>query len=145
RSAELAKGFWERSKAEETDRKGGDRRTLDDVPVALPALTRAVKLQAKAALVGFDWPSTAEVFDKIAEELDELRRAPPESRAEEFGDLLFVLANLARHWKIDPESAVRSANLKFERRFTHIEDALAKKARTPAQSTLAEMDALWNE
>jgi len=145
RSAELAKDFWERSKAQEMDQEGGDKRTLDDVPAALPALTRALKLQGKAAAVGFDWPSTAEVFDKIVEELDELRRAPPESRAEEFGDLLFVLANLARHWKIDPESAVRSANLKFERRFRHIEDALARKALTPAQSNLAEMDALWNE
>jgi MazG family protein len=143
KSAELAKDFWERSKARETDGERG--RTLDRVPLALPGLTRAVKLQAKAAAVGFDWPSSDEVFDKIIEEVDELRRAPEENRAEELGDLLFALANLARHCTIDPESALRAASAKFERRFRFIEDELAKRGRSPAQSDLAEMDALWDE
>jgi MazG family protein len=145
KSAQLAKDFWERSKARETNSEGQSRRTLDRVPLALPSLTRAVKLQAKAAAVGFDWPSTDEVFDKISEEIEELRDAPEENRAEEFGDLLFVLANLARHWAIDPESALRAANGKFERRFRFIEDELTQRGRSPAQSDLAEMDALWNE
>jgi ATP diphosphatase len=134
---------------------------LADVPVALPALTRAVKLQDKAARVGFDWPSLAPVFDKLKEELAELeqalgsdpapRRRPgltPSHRArieEEFGDLLFVVANVARHLKLDPEAALRSANQKFTRRFHAIERKLAADSRTPAQSTLAEMDRLWDE
>jgi ATP diphosphatase len=134
---------------------------LDGVPVALPALTRAVKLQDKAARVGFDWPSLAPVFDKLREELAELeealgsdpapRRRPgltPGHRArieEELGDLLFVVANVARHLKLDPESALRAANRKFTRRFHAIERKLAANGRTAAQSTLAEMDRLWDE
>jgi nucleoside triphosphate diphosphatase len=123
------------------------------VPVALPALTRAVKLQNKAARVGFDWPSLAPVFDKLKEELAELEEAvakpgPGPDRAkieEEFGDLLFVVANVARHLKLDPEAALRSANQKFTRRFRAIERKLGADGRTPAQSTLAEMDRLWDE
>jgi ATP diphosphatase len=118
---------------------------LDGVPVALPGLTRAVKLQAKAAKVGFDWPSVDHVYDKIAEEVAELRAAPPASKAEEFGDLLFAMANVARHLGIDPEAALRDANAKFERRFRHIEERLAEHGKAPAQSDLAEMDALWDE
>jgi ATP diphosphatase len=147
---------------------------LDGVPVGLPALTRAVKLQDKAARVGFDWPSLAPVFEKLKEELAELEEAigvrpsgpdtvtPAPVRAmlsdpegltpsdrtrieEEFGDLLFVVANVARHLKIDPETALRSANHKFTRRFHAIERSLAAAGRTPAQSTLAEMDRLWDE
>jgi MazG family protein len=143
RSAGVAKGFWEANKAKE--RAGLARRTLDGVALALPALARAHKLQAKAAKVGFDWPDVTPVYDKIAEELDELKSAPAPSRAEELGDLLFVIANLARHYGIDPEDALRAANRKFERRFRHIEEALAKSGKTPAQSDLAEMDSLWNE
>ena len=144
RSATLAKGFWEAMKAKERkkDAKAG---VLANVPVALPGLTRAVKLQAKAAKVGFDWPSTAEVYDKIAEETEELKTAPREKQAEELGDLLFVLANLARHLEIDPEAALRGANAKFERRFAHIEMRLAEAGRAPQDSHLAEMDALWDE
>jgi MazG family protein len=135
---------------------------LDDVPVAIPALTRAVKLQDKAARVGFDWPSLAPVFDKLKEELVELEQAVTagatdagatevgraehrEEIEEEFGDLLFVVANVARHLKIDPEGALRSANQKFIRRFGRIEELLAADGRSPAQSTLSEMDRFWNQ
>jgi ATP diphosphatase len=131
------------------------------VSLALPALTRAVKLQDKAARVGFDWPSLAPVFDKMREELSELEEVAtpadprgaspdrsPERTAkieEEFGDLLFVMANVARHLKLDPEEALRAANRKFVRRFEHIERSLAETNRTPDSATLAEMDALWDE
>jgi nucleoside triphosphate diphosphatase len=135
---------WERLKAAER----GPARTLDGVALALPALTRAVKLQKRAARVGFDWPSTDEVVAKIAEEAAELVEArdtlTEAEVTEEFGDLLFVMANLARHLKVDPEAALRAANAKFTRRFGRIEDWLAAAGRTPDQSDLAEMDALWN-
>jgi MazG family protein len=146
RSAGVAKGFWEANKAKERADKGeAPKRTLDGVPLALPGLTRALKLQAKAAKVGFDWPHVDHVYDKLTEEISELKDAPESKRAEELGDLLFVLANLARHYGIDPEAALRSANAKFERRFKFIEDALAENAKTPAQSNLEEMDALWDK
>ncbi|MFT3672026.1 nucleoside triphosphate pyrophosphohydrolase [Aestuariivirga sp.] len=146
RSGGVAKGFWEANKAKERAAQGkAPDRVLAGVPLALPGLTRAQKLQAKAAKVGFDWPHVDHVYDKISEELSELKDAPEEKRAEELGDLLFVLANLARHYGIDPEAALRGANAKFERRFAHIEDALKAKGKTPAQSDLAEMDGLWNE
>ena len=125
---------------------------LDGVPVGLPALTRALKLQNKAAKVGFDWPSLGPVFDKLKEELRELEDVlmggdAASDRAkieEEFGDLLFVVANVARHLKLDPEAALRAANQKFTRRFHAIERKLAEDGRTPAESTLAEMDLLWD-
>lgn len=163
----------------------GSASLLDDVPRAMPALMRAVKLQDKAAKVGFDWPSLAPVFDKMREELAELEQAavpldprgaaspkpdhatsaaasaaprspspredfgaPRPNRAEveeEFGDLLFVMANVARHLAIDPEAALRAANQKFTRRFEHIERRLAERGSSPAASTLADMDALWDE
>lgn len=138
---------WERLKAAERAAKA-EPRTLDGVAVALPALTRAVKLQKRAARVGFDWPSTEEVIDKITEEARELveaRHSLTEAEVtEEFGDLLFVMANLARHLSVDPEAALRAANAKFTRRFQRIEDWLAEAGRSPGQSDLAEMDALWN-
>jgi MazG family protein len=143
RSAKLAKGFWEEMKARE--RKDGNSGVLDGVPVVLPGLTRAVKLQGKAAKVGFDWPLVDNVYDKIAEEVAELSAAPQAAKAEEFGDLLFAMANVARHLGIDPEAALRNANAKFERRFRHIEERLAEHGKAPAQSDLAEMDALWDE
>jgi MazG family protein len=157
RAAGAAPGFWQRIKAKEKPPAAGG--VLDDVPVAIPALTRAVKLQDKAAHVGFDWPSLAPVFDKLAEELSELKQAvaagvsdarnktaaDPTEIEEEFGDLLFVVANVARHLKIDPEGALRSANQKFIRRFGRIEALLAADGRSPAQSTLAEMDRLWDQ
>lgn len=135
--------------------QGGRESVLDDVPVALPALARAVKLQSKAAKVGFDWPSLTPVLDKLKEELGELEQAIDASRSdgrqparhvvEEFGDLLFVVANVARHLKIDPEAALRGANHKFTRRFRRIENMLAADGRSPAQSSLEEMDRLWDQ
>jgi len=183
RAAGAAPGFWARIKAVERAEKAAERAAasparpstsasalptgrrgeglLADVSLALPALTRAVKLQDKAAKVGFDWPSLAPVFDKMREELAEFEEvaAPadprgagaeltPERRAgieEEFGDLLFVMANVARHLKLDPEAALRAANRKFVRRFAHIEQRLAEENRSPEHATLAEMDALWDE
>lgn len=195
RAAGAAKGFWERIKAQEKADKANERAKLaggdtgnaspvstpdftselGDVPVGLPALTRAVKLQSKAARVGFDWPSLGPVFDKMREELaeleevalpadprggsDEVRGAAGMSRSpardmvpgsdmakieEEFGDLLFVMANVARHLEIDAETALRKANEKFVRRFQRIEARLAETGRSPAESDLAEMDALWD-
>jgi ATP diphosphatase len=141
RTAAEQTAAWEAQKA----RERGPARTLDGVALALPALTRAVKLQNRAARVGFDWPSTAQVLDKLVEEAREVAEAPDDdARAEEVGDLLFVVANLARHLKVDPEAALRAANAKFTRRFARIEDWLAEGGRTPAQSTLDEMDRLWD-
>lgn len=148
KSAEQQTADWERIKAAERAAKaqGG---VLEGVALGLPALTRAVKLQKRAARVGFDWPSTEEVLDKIIEESRELVEARsslgPEEIAEEFGDLLFVMANLARHLNIDPEAALRATNTKFTRRFRYIEAALAARGKQPAESTLAEMDVLWND
>jgi ATP diphosphatase len=154
------KGMWDKIKAEEKAEKAADERAsvLADVPAALPALTRAIKLQDKAAKVGFDWPGLIPVFDKVKEELAEFeevalpaasgRLSEVETDAaiqEEFGDLLFVLANVARHLKIDPEACLRGANQKFIRRFGHIETRLAEKGSSPAQSSLEEMDAFWDE
>ena len=235
RSAGAAKGFWEKIKAEERLAKAAERArfdggaakahaaapasALDDVPVGLPGLTRAIKLQAKAAKVGFDWPSIQPVLDKVREEIAELEmelisagltaeprsHQPPtpnpsprrvedlpsairgggshrvlgnnrETNAaqspsplvvegwggghgadalsdpslaksrifDEYGDLLFVMANLARHLDIDPEAALRAANQKFTRRFHGVEALLRLRGKTPAQSDLAEMDALWD-
>jgi nucleoside triphosphate diphosphatase len=134
---------WEAAKAAE---RGARASVLDGVAAGLPALTRAVKLQNRAARVGFDWPDAGPVLDKIVEEAGELREAmdDPDRAFEEFGDLLFVVANLARHLRIDPEAALRAANAKFERRFRGIEAALGAAGRRPEQSDLAEMDALWD-
>ena len=205
RAAGAEPGFWSRIKAAEKAEKAAlcarlassgapaaaaaakaspPPSLLDDVPAAMPALVRAIKLQDKAAKVGFDWPSLAPVFDKMREELAELaevalphdprggigattrhpasqsqaKAASPSPREdfgeqaasraeieEEFGDLLFVMANVARHLRIDPEASLRAANQKFTRRFHHIERRLTEMGRTPEKSTLAEMDALWDE
>lgn len=177
RAAGLQKGAWDRIKAAERAEKvearsrlssgeagrsqpAGDS-LLGDVPLGLPALVRAIKLQDKAAKVGFDWPDLAPVFDKMREELAELEEvalpldprgngaaAEPGARekmTEEFGDLLFVMANVARHLEIDAETALRGANEKFTRRFSHIEEQLAARGKTPADSDLQEMDALWDD
>jgi ATP diphosphatase len=145
RTADEQTRDWERIKAAERGTKAG---TLEGVAIGLPALTRAVKLQARAARVGFDWPSTDEVIAKLTEEAEELVEARRAGSAadvfEEFGDLLFVVANLARHFGVDPEAALRGANAKFTRRFAAVEAALAAKGKQPAESDLAEMDALWN-
>lgn len=195
-SAEAVKATWERIKAEEKAERAAERArvarptektsgkplaggsvpdasaVLKDVPRTLPALSRAAKLQDRAAGVGFDWPSLAPVFDKVREEVAELEEValtvdPRGSRAparvgevtdaagdtarrvsrieEELGDLLFVMANVGRHIGIDPENALRRANAKFERRFASIEAKLAARGKAPADSDLAEMDALWDE
>jgi tetrapyrrole methylase family protein/MazG family protein/ATP diphosphatase len=140
---------WDDIKSVERAAKGRADSLLDDVPVGLPALTRAVKLSKRAARVGFVWTRTQDVVDKLHEELEELEheiRAGDKAKArEELGDLLFVCANLARDLDIDPEDALRSTNAKFVRRFQFIEAALAKTGRSPDQSNLQEMDGLWNE
>ena len=146
---------WEKIKASEraqkAETKGHDRHSaLDGVASALPALMRAEKLTKRAARVGFDWPSTDEVFDKLHEEIDELKaemtKNPDQDRIEdELGDMLFVMANLGRKLGVDPEVALRRANHKFTRRFHFIEDELAKDSRTASQSDLQEMDVLWNK
>ena len=202
RDPAAVKANWERIKAEERAEKAAERARaaegsasstspsprskeegiptsiLADIPVALPALTRAIKLQDKAAEVGFDWPNLAPVFDKLKEEIAEFEavalpvdprgekegrqkpaasgrlaggeseaanKTPPGAIKEEFGDMLFVMANIARHLKLDPEAALREANQKFVRRFAHIEARLNEQGKRPKESSLAEMDALWDE
>jgi nucleoside triphosphate diphosphatase len=144
KTAEQQTRDWEAQKAAER----GSARTLDGIAQSLPALTRAVKLQNRAARVGFDWPSTGEVLDKLTEEAREVVEARDilthTELTEEIGDLLFVMANLARHLKVDPEDALRAANRKFTRRFARIEDWLAEAGKAPADSNLDEMDALWD-
>lgn len=145
------KAGWEELKAAERAAKGGDGPTslLDDVPVGLPGLTRAVKLSKRAATVGFVWPTVQDVVAKLHEEVGELLaevEAGDMAKArEELGDVLFVAANLARTLDIDPEDAVRYTNAKFVRRFQYVERRLAERGKTPDQSDLAEMDALWDE
>ncbi|KAA8696842.1 Nucleoside triphosphate pyrophosphohydrolase [Pseudomonas caricapapayae] len=143
---------WDEIKAEERAEKSGapeQLSLLDDVPVALPALSRAAKLQKRASQVGFDWPAALPVVDKVREELDEILEAMVDNDAagiaEEVGDLLFSVVNLARHLKVDPETALRSANSKFDRRFRFIEQALRHIQRPIEECSLEEMDALWGE
>lgn len=176
RDPSAIKANWDQLKAEERAEKAAERArlpggnttpaegpvTLADVPTTLPALTRATKLQHKAAKVGFDWPNLLPVFEKLKEEISEFEEValPHDPRGEsllapganndsavkeEFGDILFVMANIARHLDINPEDALRGANGKFVRRFAHIEKVLAERGKTPSQSTLEEMDALWDE
>ncbi len=158
-SPDAVKGLWERIKTEEKALKATKSRTngsgaapdgaLAGVPVTLPALSRALKLQAKAGRVGFDWNDPLAVLAKIREEADEIEaELTAGNRAEaaaETGDLLFAVVNLARHLDADPEAVLRTTNRKFERRFAAIEQALAQRGKTPQDSTLAEMDALWDE
>jgi ATP diphosphatase len=147
KSAEQQTRDWETVKAAERAAKA-QTGVLDGVALGLPALLRAVKLQKRAARVGFDWPDASHVLDKITEEAGELREAaeslPQEKVEEEFGDLLFVMANLARHMGVEPEAALRGANAKFTRRFERIEAWLAEDGREASDSDLAEMDALWD-
>jgi ATP diphosphatase len=150
-TSDAVKGLWDRIKAEEKAGKGAAAQdgALAGVPVGLPALTRALKLQQKAGKVGFDWNDPMAVLAKIREEADEIeadiRSGRHDAAAAEAGDLLFAAVNLARHLDADPEAILRATNRKFERRFASIEQALAARGKTPAQSTLAEMDALWDE
>jgi tetrapyrrole methylase family protein/MazG family protein/ATP diphosphatase len=142
---------WEALKADERRRKGNGRvaSLLDDVPVGLPALTRAVKLSKRAAGVGFVWPSVHEVVAKLDEEVEELKAeiaaGDLDKARQEMGDVLFVVANLARTLDVDPEDALRFTNAKFARRFQYIEARLAERGLTPEESDLDEMDALWDE
>ena len=161
RGAGMAKGMWDRIKAEEKAERR-TRRTalglppedsgegyLDGVPVAFPALTRALKLQEKAAKVGFDWKEAAPILDKIEEECGELREAigtgSQDDIAEEYGDMLFAMMNLGRRLGVDPESALRATNLKFRKRFAHVEDGLAKSGAVLGDASLETMEALWQE
>jgi nucleoside triphosphate diphosphatase len=151
---EAVKGLWETIKAQEkkakAERNGGRNEhegALAGVPMTFPALTRALKLQAKASKVGFDWNDPRAVLRKIREETDEIEAAlddHAEHAAAEVGDLLFAAVNLARHLDADPEATLRRTNQKFERRFASIESALAAKGKKPQDATLAEMDALWD-
>jgi MazG family protein len=152
-SAEEQSARWEEHKAAEkaAGRGAGTRASvLDDLPVALPALTRGHKLGKRVARVGFDWPDHAGAFDKVVEEVGELRRehergAPRSRLHDEFGDLLFALCNVARKLELDPEAALRDANAKFERRFRAVEATLAARGKSPETSDLQEMDAIWDE
>ena len=148
KSADQQTRDWETIKAAERASKA-QQGTLDGVAVGLPALLRALKLQKRAARVGFDWPDTSHVIDKIVEEAKELNEARDTlSQAEveeEFGDLLFVMVNLGRHLGLDPESALRATNAKFTRRFEKVEAKLADTGKTPQESNLEEMDALWDD
>ena len=145
RTAEDQTRNWEAMKAKER----GDVSILAGVAMGLPGLTRAVKLQKRAARVGFDWPTTSEVLAKLREEMEELVEAEadgdPDALEDEFGDLVFVMANLARHLGVDPEAALRRTNAKFERRFGSVEEAARRMGRALTDMDLAEMDALWDE
>jgi nucleoside triphosphate diphosphatase len=151
-TSEAVAGLWDRIKAEEKAKRksgpGGDAGALAGVPVTLPALTRALKLQAKASKVGFDWNDARAVLRKIREEADEIEAeievGDRAAAGREVGDLLFAVVNLARHLEADPEAVLRGTNLKFEQRFAAIEAALAERGRSPRDSSLAEMDELWD-
>jgi nucleoside triphosphate diphosphatase len=154
------KALWAEIKAEEKRERQSAREksgaaparratTLEGAPLALPALSRALALQVRASKVGFDWNNAQAVIAKLREEIEEielaLRQGDQQAVGEEIGDLLFAMANLARHLKVDPEAALRGANAKFERRFAHIEARLTQEGRAPQDASLEEMDALWNE
>ena len=140
---------WEVIKAQEREIKGRATSVLDDIPDGLPAMTRAVKLSKRAASVGFVWPNIGQVLEKLDEEIGELKAeiaADDRAKArEELGDVLFVVANIARTLDIDPEDALRATNAKFDRRFRFVEAGLASQGKTPSQSDLAEMDTLWDQ
>jgi ATP diphosphatase len=151
-SEDQVKVRWDEIKAQERAEKAAQPlqlSLLDDIPVALPAMARAGKLQKRAASVGFDWPEPLPVLDKVREELDEVLEAMAqggsEALADEVGDLLFSVVNLARHLKVDPENALRGANAKFDRRFRFIEQALRDTHRPVEDCSLEELDALWGE
>jgi len=151
---EAVKGMWEEIKSKEKAARAANghaaepQGALAGVPVTLPALTRALKLQAKAGRVGFDWNDPRAVLAKIREEADEIEaeldRGNHTGAADEVGDLLFAVVNLARHLDADPEAVLRATNRKFERRFASIERALAARGKAPQDATLKEMDDLWN-
>lgn len=153
-SPEDVKGLWDRIKADEKAERSANGKPDEDagalagIPAGMPALMRALKLQQKAAKVGFDWNDVRAVLTKIREEVDEIEteidRGERDQAAAEVGDLLFAVVNLARHLDVDPDTTLRATNAKFERRFAAIEAALATRGKTPSQATLDEMDDLWN-
>ncbi|HWK66856.1 MAG TPA: nucleoside triphosphate pyrophosphohydrolase [Rhizobiaceae bacterium] len=161
RAADSAKGMWDRIKAEEKAEKRSARLAmgldpedhgagyLDSVPVALPALTRALKLQERAARVGFDWKEAKPILDKIEEEIAELREAMEQGKdaavADEFGDVLFALVNFGRHLSIDAETALRGTNEKFRTRLHYVERALEARGSSLEAASLEEMEALWQQ
>ena len=159
RSARSAKGKWEAIKAEEKRERAAKHaaagiaaRTglLDDVPAGMTALARAVKLQKRASTVGFDWNDPRAVLAKIREEIDEIEAeldaaAPVDRLKDEIGDLLFAVANLARHLDVDPDGALRGTNEKVRRRFGYIERRLGEAGRKLEETSLDEMEALWQE
>ncbi|MDI1240627.1 MAG: nucleoside triphosphate pyrophosphohydrolase [bacterium] len=144
---------WDTLKANERKASGKDEKVresiLDEVPVHFPGLLEALKVTKKAAKVGFDWPDTAPVFGKIAEETEELKQAIEQGRAgdisEEIGDLLFAVVNLARHLDVEPETALKKTNRKFRSRFRFIEDELKRRGKAIESSSLEEMDSLWEK
>jgi MazG family protein len=150
-SADDVKQIWGRVKESEKQAKGGPRQggLLGGIPRALPALVEAQQIASKAAGVGFDWETPEQVLDKLHEELAEFaearRAAQPEQLEDELGDMLFVLVNLARFVKVDPEQALRRTNDKFRRRWSHIEARLSERGKKPEESTIGEMEALWQE
>lgn len=137
---------WEALKSNER-KDAGQHSVLDNIPQAMPALSRAYKLQKRCANVGFDWPTVEGCWDKVKEEIIEVEQTETgsEELAEELGDLMFALVNVVRKHKLDPEAVLRAANSKFEKRFRAVEQALAEQGKTPEQSDLAEMDVLWNQ
>lgn len=145
---EKIKHRWEALKKEEREAKG-QVGLLEDIPVTLPAMTRAAKLQKRASSAGFDWPSMDGVLAQIEEELAEVKEAvqnkKPDAVKEELGDLIFSVVNACRHAKVDPESATRATNQKFEQRFRYIEQQLAEQGETPQEASLERMDQLWDE
>ena len=151
RDVESQNKAWEDQKALERQEKDQNISILDGITLSLPALTRAVKLQKRAARVGFDWPETSQVIDKLQEEMMELSEELIKGKdnhdkiEEEFGDMMFVYANLARHLKINPETALRRCNKKFETRFKMIEQYLINDGKIIEESSLEKLDALWDK
>ncbi|MBU2071948.1 MAG: nucleoside triphosphate pyrophosphohydrolase [Gammaproteobacteria bacterium] len=145
-NAEKVLKNWEALKSAER-KDVGQHSVLDNIPQAMPALSRAYKLQKRCANVGFDWPDVQGCWDKVKEEIIEVEACETgsEQLAEELGDLMFALVNVVRKHKLDPEAVLRAANTKFEKRFRAVERALAEQGKSPEQSDLAEMDALWNQ
>ncbi|MGH1472297.1 MAG: nucleoside triphosphate pyrophosphohydrolase [Cellvibrionaceae bacterium] len=145
---QAVKKQWDEIKKEEREEKG-EKLLLDDIPVALPAITRATKIQKRASMVGFDWVEVGDVLEKLEEEISELKEAleagNPKEIEDEMGDTLFSVVNLSRHLNIEPEKCLRQANDKFERRFNDIEKSLLQQNKTLEQSSSEEMERLWNE
>ncbi len=143
KTADDVKKRWDEIKAEEKPQQAG---LLDRIPRAMPALAEAQQIASKAAGAGFDWENVEQVFEKLDEELDELKQAGSHDEIEnEIGDLLFVIVNIARFMKVDPEQALRKTNAKFRKRFAHVEKGLAQQGKTPQQATIEEMEALWQD